>query len=561
MSDSARDIPATLKSVWDTLVEAGSDPGATVRPPVAPAPTDAPALRTSSIVFSETVAETPEPAGGAARIEMDFEVLRVLGRGGMGVVYAARQGALEREVALKTPVGVEPGQASLEQRFVAEAIVTAGLDHPNVVPVHELGRDVHGNLYMAMKLVQGRPWSSVLHPEAGAPPLLRDQLETLLRVSDAVAFAHARGVVHRDLKPANVMIGGFGEVLVMDWGLALPFGEAPSARLAGAPRVSAGTPSYMAPEMALGLLERVGPASDVYLLGAILYEILTGTPPHPGHSVWETLAAAALGEVEPPETRAPGRRIPRELSKIALRALAKDPGERPTVPALQAEIRSFLGHEESLRLSDEAAALAEQLAAPGAVALGERYTRLGETQAGFRQALHLWDGNEHARTGLARVTERFAAEALDRGDVGLAAAQLGALAGMPRLEESRRDELAHAVRRRLDARRRTRLAAVLVVVALGAVAWQVSDFRTAERRRAAARSHERRLEVALDDAWKRIREGDVAALTRALVHVDALGQAPEVASGDWRRSFDLRTGWFPPGCGRSSSGSRAAGTR
>jgi tRNA A-37 threonylcarbamoyl transferase component Bud32 len=540
-------IPPTVSRIWETLVQGHEPPGDTLRPPESASAGEAAGLRTSSIVFSETLdlsASSPE-VRAAARFDLDFEVMRVLGRGGMGVVYAARQAALDREVALKTPLAEAERSPSVEQRFVAEAIVTAGLDHPNVVPVHELGRDEAGNLYMAMKLVRGTAWSDLLHPAAGAPgATLRQHVETLLRVCDAVAYAHSRGVVHRDLKPANVMLGDYGEVLVMDWGLAIAFGEMASKHLAASPRVSAGTPAYMPPEMATGDLDRVGPASDVYLLGAILYEVLTGSPPHRGASVWETLAAAAQGVVEPPETRAPGRMAPRELGRIAQRALAADPTARHgSVRELKDELQLFLAHEESLRLADEAARALERMAD---VPRAERYARYADLQTSLRQAIRLWPDNEDAQAALALATERYAAEALDRGDLGLAASQADALARLPRRDVARAEQLGLAAAHRQQAAGRSRLVALLVCLALGAALAWVAAWRDADRQRREADDREAELRTAVDRAWTAVREGDVARLTRTLVTVEALRVAPPGRDANtWRADYERRTKWFP----------------
>ena len=144
--------------------------------------------------------------------------------------------------------------------------MTGDLEHPNIVPIYDLGEDDKGVLFYAMKRVKGRPWDKVVGEKS-----FDENLEIWMKVADAVAFAHSRGVVHRDLKPENVMLGDFGEVLLMDWGLAIVL-DSPAAKKAG----MAGTPAYMPPEMAMGPVTRVGTPADIYLMGAILYEILTG---------------------------------------------------------------------------------------------------------------------------------------------------------------------------------------------------------------------------------------------------------------------------------------------
>ncbi len=200
---------------------------------------------------------------------------RELGRGGLGLVIEAMQQAFDRPVAIKRLLS--SGDRITAMQFYAEAVIAAQLEHPNIVPIHDLLSDSKGTLALVMKRVEGTSWKSVL---AGEPKPLEYHLEILLKVCEAVEFAHSRGIIHRDLKPENVMLGEFGEVSVMDWGCALAFGEReqhPVVPRAEEAEAIAGTPAYMAPEMVLLTPNRLGPASDVYLLGAILYEIVTGT--------------------------------------------------------------------------------------------------------------------------------------------------------------------------------------------------------------------------------------------------------------------------------------------
>ena len=228
-----------------------------------------------------------------------------------------------------------------------------------------------------MKRVEGTPWIKVLRKKN-----LSENLEILMKVADAVAFAHSRGVVHRDLKPENVMLGEFGEVLVMDWGLAL---SAPRFRHLGSIMQSGGmggTPAYMSPEMASGPLNRIGPASDVYLLGAILYEVLTGKPPHAGKDVMSCLYAVARNEIQPTE-------VSGELMEIALKAMATEIDDRyDSVLDFQAAIRLYHSHSESILLSDRAEV---DLAQAGN---SHDYQDFARAVFGFQEALSLWEGNE-----------------------------------------------------------------------------------------------------------------------------------------------------------------------
>jgi serine/threonine protein kinase/tetratricopeptide (TPR) repeat protein len=280
-----------------------------------------------------------------------FLFRNVIGRGGFGEVWEAVQTSLGRLVAVKRmrPDLIEEegathsGIARLEQEFRQEAFTTALLEHPNIVPVYDVGTDVEGRSALAMKLVRGKPWETLILDELSTmPPLefLARHIPILIQVSNAVAYGHSRGVVHRDLKPAQVMVGEYGEVILMDWGLAVLW--APDRMREAEPQVGdaypaptldqaanpAGTPCYMAPEQTERTCENVGPWTDVFLLGAILYELLCGIPPYGGVSPREAYRAAQKGLVEPPEMRWPSRAIPRELSTLAMLAMRPKPEER-----------------------------------------------------------------------------------------------------------------------------------------------------------------------------------------------------------------------------------------
>jgi serine/threonine protein kinase len=266
-----------LRLRWATTIRDSADPtgatlpvGATYRPTSTVTGLDTTRLEVRGLEVGG-VAPPPAPRRDAPA-PASYEVGRELGRGGMGVVYQARQVGLARDVALKQVLAGRDGAADLE-RFVAEARTTGFLEHPNVVPVHELARTAEGHAFLAMKLVSGVSWKQLLRPAEGtrgAPDLVR-HLEVLLQVCNAVAFAHTKGVIHRDIKPENVMVGDFGEVFLVDWGLAVAFRDGPAAELAphrSTVRSPGGTPSYMAPEQVLDDGEALGPWTDVYLLGA-----------------------------------------------------------------------------------------------------------------------------------------------------------------------------------------------------------------------------------------------------------------------------------------------------
>ncbi len=216
-----------------------------------------------------------------------------IGRGGMGTVYRAEDSVLGREVAVKV-LALEDSDPSEADRLLREARVMARLEHPGLVPVHDAGTLPDGRVFYVMKLVRGRR----LDGFAATAPTLAERLAVFRRICDAVAFAHAHGVVHRDLKPENVMIGAFGEVLVLDWGVARRIED--PAEPGG---TVLGTPAYMAPEQAEGCTDRVGAPADVYALGAILQD-LAAAAPRPSGSAGRALGAvAARAMAATPEER------------------------------------------------------------------------------------------------------------------------------------------------------------------------------------------------------------------------------------------------------------------
>jgi WD40 repeat protein/serine/threonine protein kinase len=391
-------------------------------------------------------------AKDAGTVNADYEVLSKLGEGGMGVVMSARQSSIDRVVAVKKIKPSEAVKPESRQKFLTEAVVTGDLEHPNIVPVYDLGRDESGALFYSMKHVKGTPWDKVIGQKT-----VHENLEIWMKVCDAVAFAHSRGIIHRDLKPENIMLGGFGEVLVMDWGLALTVGS-PAAAKAG----MAGTPAYMAPEMAVGPMERIGFGSDVYLLGAILYEVVTGKRPHLSATVAGCLLAAARNVIQPTDRSG-------ELVDIALKAMATNPDDRyATVVDLQEAYRQYCAHAESISLSARAE---EDLARATASQEYEFYSR---ALFGFQEAHSLWEGNARAKQGIEESTLAYAGLALKNGDFDLGAKLLRAdePAHAPLLKEIRlakqeRDARVH----RLKTARRVGAALVALVLVVITVAF------------------------------------------------------------------------------------------
>ncbi len=393
--------------------------------------------------------------GEEAHVELpplDGTPLEELGRGGMGVVYRLPQPDLGREIAIKTLRAKDSPRA--RAAFVSEALVTAALEHPAIVPVHFLAP---GGL--AMKLVDGEPWERRL--DAGQS--LAEALDSLERVMHAVAFAHDRGFLHLDLKPSNVMLGAFDEVLVMDWGLAVSLQPRPGFHYVRTIQRPCGTPAYMAPELARGDGERIGPWTDVYLLGGILFRILTGRPPHRGADV---LAATRSCLREARSLSA--ARAPSELRQICLRALTREPGGRfRSVTAFLEALRGFRAHSDSARLSHGACLRLEVLEA-GEAAEPAPYDAIESCLAQLEQAAVLWPENREARSGRAQGMQLLARKALEAGDLALARASVDELEVADGAGTALRAELCAAETRRATAgRRRRRLRRALLASLVG----------------------------------------------------------------------------------------------
>lgn len=282
-------------------------------------------------------------------------VLRAeLGRGGMGTVYLAEDTVLGREVALKV---IAAGNADPEtaRRMLHEARIVARLEHPSIVPVHDVGTLPDGRVYYAMKRVDGRRLDE-LAPSA----TLIERLRIFQRVCEAIAFAHASGVIHRDLKPENIMVGPFGEVLVMDWGVAkiveakdspdsgLSAPRAETAAGATADGAIVGTLAYMAPEQAEGRQGEIGPASDIYALGAILYFLLANRAPFDADAAARRVRGGEAGK-PPTPLRDLVHDIPRPIAAVVAKAMAILPAERyRSAEELASDAARFVDRERVL---------------------------------------------------------------------------------------------------------------------------------------------------------------------------------------------------------------------
>jgi len=386
----------------------------------------------------------------------DLEVRSVLGEGGMGKVQLAFQHSLGREVAIKTTRdGASP---SATAALVREAVITGAIEHPGVVPVHALGLDRSGAPVLVMKRIEGAEWGALVespdHPAWQAHPGDRvvTHLEILMQVCRTVHFAHKRGVLHLDIKPENVMVGDFGEVYLVDWGIARRFD--PSSEAPVPHPALAGTPAYMAPEMVAG--DGVDARTDVFLLGATLHSVLTGDVRNRGSNVAEVLAAALT--VQPHDY---GPSIPAELAEICNRATARDPARRfASADELRRAVAEHLQHKSSIALAEQAAerseALAQLLAStpehePPAE-LHRAYQLATEARFGFQQALREWPKNPVALEQRAQCLTRVVELELRQGHVEAAETVMRELETVPpelgaRLERARAKQNEQAAER------------------------------------------------------------------------------------------------------------------
>lgn len=265
----------------------------------------------------------------------DYELLEEIARGGMGVVFKAHQKSLNRTVALKMILSGALASTAELRRFEVEAQAIAKLSHPNIVPVYEVGeyQELH---FFSMRYVEGQSLRQLIR---NGCPRIEEAVNLAKKITEAIAYSHSKGIIHRDLKPANILLNSDNEPMVADFGLAKQFGSESDLTAAGQ---SLGTPGYMAPEQVEA--KNVDQRSDVYGIGAILYELLTGRPPFRAESTWETMALVLDQEPKPP--RLLNKRIPEDLNTITLKCLEKDPERRfSSAFELNSELTRFLRRE------------------------------------------------------------------------------------------------------------------------------------------------------------------------------------------------------------------------
>jgi tetratricopeptide (TPR) repeat protein len=371
-----------------------------------PRPTpSAPPLETTAPGPDPDVRPDGPPSGEPAHAGR-YELRGEIGRGGMGAVLAGRDPELDRPLAVKVLLPECAGDAGLERRFLAEAQICGRLQHPGVVPVYDVGRLADGRPFFTMKLVKGRTLAELL----AARPTPSDDLARFVgvfeQVCQAVAYAHSRGVLHRDLKPSNVMVGEFGEVQVMDWGLAkvLMGGPPPESGPASPPRSTIytvrtsgddlsrdgtvlGTPAYMAPEQARGDVDMLDARADVFGLGAVLCEILTGRPPFAGPTPEETRRRSARCDVAEAFARLAACGADAELVRLAKACLDPKPERRPADAAAVASVFARRHEDRMFWLERRPAAAAAEAVA--------------EAEAAHRRSVE-----ERLRAEVARVEER-----------------------------------------------------------------------------------------------------------------------------------------------------------
>jgi serine/threonine-protein kinase len=334
-----------------------------------------------------------EPDGSAAG---DFTVTETLGEGGMGRVRLASQTALGRDVAIKHLRDSEKNPLGAS-RLLREARLTGRLQHPNIIPIHWIGYSQEVGPVVVMKRIRGRSWSDALEElDPSDDAALASHVEILIRVCDAVDYAHSQGVIHRDLKPSNVMLGDFGEVYVVDWGIAVELATwEPDGKVTG-------TPAYIAPEMVDVAFRRPDERSDIFLLGATLFRVLFGRPPRRQTRAIDALVAAAHPVTIPENSAAPDL-----LVSICRRACELEPDDRfQSVAELGAELRGYSLLRSGLHVSRGAhrqlEVVLEELRGPSPD-YAQLLERLNAVTHQFSSALELWPDNPRAKQGVAQA--------------------------------------------------------------------------------------------------------------------------------------------------------------
>ncbi len=412
---------------------------------------------------AETLADLPSKVG-------KYQIVELVAQGGMGVVARARDGELERDVAIKFLRHSLSANPALQQLFRHEARVMGALEHPGIVAIHDLGTTDDGRLFYVMKLVEGESLQALLQRaarpnEPSARADRRHAITAFVRVCETMAFAHSRGIVHGDLKPANVMLGAFGEVQILDWGFARAVqslrAERDDADDRASPRV-AGTPAFMAPEQARGAVEQVDARTDVFTLGGILCQILTGAPPYRGQTREEVFLRASRAWLDDAHRRLDICGGDGELVLLAHRCLAVDPASRPAdAGAVAAAASDYLAavEQRARELAIEAAqahARATQEARARRATLLTSIVIVASLLAGAwalvwyerRENALRADAEQRAHAGLARLIDlrdRAQSSTQDKvrlwGEATVVAREAEQLAGAPHVSDELRQRL------------------------------------------------------------------------------------------------------------------------
>jgi serine/threonine protein kinase len=339
--------------------------------------------------------------------KFDYAIQDKLGEGGMGLVFSALQTAVNRVVAFKTLKKDKVIEAATQKQFFYEAEITADLDHPNIPPIYELGATVDGTYFYTMKRIKGSEWVRIMSKRSQ-----EENLEIFEKLADAIGFAHSKQILHLDIKPENVIVGAYGEVYVTDWGLAHNLSKKIPLRCGG-------TPDYMAPEMARKMVDSVGKQTDIYLLGATLFQIVTGKTPHPGADTKDRkkLAYSKLVDAYHNKIRQTDSDSP--VLQVALKAMSTNPADRyATVEDMQAAVREIVRENANIKTSLELTKSSKttlQLAEKS-----QDYERFNRAIFGFQNAVEVWTGNKEAEEELSKARLAFGKCAFGKGDYEVA---------------------------------------------------------------------------------------------------------------------------------------------